>query len=206
MEARSVVLRAVARSLVIASLLVATLAVSAAEYSGPAAVVAASSMEAKTIMERVRAAIAAVCSVEEPAPTVLTHALGGAVELSREPLRAREREVGTRHSLMLPDGARIRLDRLEPGGVRRRIMASYAEPTGSASRPVLLAIADGACNVVAGRRIDYHDDGMARSIAYVDASLERAARVEPLNPPVPPCRARARPERRALESRSSTPG
>ena len=175
-----------ARSLVIASLLVAALAVSAAEDPGPAAVVAASSTDATTVVERVRAVIAAVCSVEEPVPTVLTHALGGAVELSREPLRVREREVGTRHSLMLPDGARIRLDRLEPGGVRRRVMASYSEPTGSASRPVLLAIADGACNVVAGRRIDYHDDGMARSIAYVDASLERAARMEPLNPPVPP--------------------
>ena len=186
MEARSVVLRAGARSLVIASLLSAALVATAAEEAGTAAVVAASSTEAKTAVERVRAVIAAVCSVEEPAPTVLTHALGGAVELSREPLRVREREVGTRHSLMLPDGARIRLDRLEPGGVRRRVMASYAEPTGSASRPVLLAIADGACNVVAGRRIDYHDDGMARSIAYVDPSLERAARMEPLNPPVPP--------------------
>ena len=185
MEARSVVLRAGARSLVIVSLLAAGLIVAAAADSGAAAVVAASSTEAKTIVERVRAVIAAVCSVEEPAPTVLTHALGGAVELSREPLRMRDREVGTRHSLMLPDGARIRLDRLEPGGVRRRIMASYAEPTGAASRPVLLAIADSTCNVVAGRRIDYYDDGMARSIAYVDASLERAVKVEPLNPPVP---------------------
>ena len=185
-EARNVLLRAGARSLVIVSLLSAALVVTAAEDSGPAAVVAASSADATKIVERVRAVITAVCSVEEPAPTVLTHALGGAVELSREPLRVREREVGTRHSLLLPDGARIRLDRLEPGGVRRRVMASYAEPTGSTSRPVLLAIADGACNVVAGRRIDYHDDGMARSIAYVDASLERAARVEPLNPPVPP--------------------
>ena len=185
MEARGVVLRAGARSLVIASLLAVTLAVVAAEGSGPAAVVAASSTDAKTVVERVRAVIAAVCSVEEPAPTVLTLALGGAVELSREPLRVRDREVGTRHSLMLPDGARIRLDRLEPGGVRRRVMASYAEPTGSAPRPALLAIADGACNVVAGRRIDYDDGGTARSIAYVDESLERAARVEPLNPPVP---------------------
>ena len=147
----------------IASLLAAALAVVAVEDSGPAALVATSSTDATTIVERVRAVIAAVCSVEEPAPTVLTHALGGAVELSREPLRVRDREVGTRHSLLLPDGARIRLDRFEPGGVRRRVTASYAEPTGAASRPVLLATADGACNVVAGRRIDYDDDGMARA-------------------------------------------
>ena len=137
------------------------------------------------IRERIRAVIAAVCTADEPAPAALTLSLGGAVELSRESLRIRDRVMGVRHLLMLPDGARIRLDRVEPGGILRRIVARYAEPAPSGRRPVLLAIADGGCNVVSGRQLDYDEDGKARSIAFLESSLERAVRVDPLNPPVP---------------------
>ena len=136
-------------------------------------------------LERVRAVLSAVCSADDPAPAALTLSLGGAVELSREPLRIRERVMGTRHSLMLPDGARIRIDRIETEGILRRVVASYAEPARSGRRPVLLAVADGGCNVMAGRRLTYYDDGMSRSIEYLESSLERAVQVEPLNPPVP---------------------
>ena len=164
----------------------AGLSVSSAQQSVPAQAVADSVPEQSTIRERIQAAIAAVCTSDDPAPAALSVALGGAVELSREPLRVRDREIGTRHSLMLPDGARIRIDRVEPGGVRRRVVASYAEPSRSGTRPVLLAQANGRCQVVAGRRLDYDgDDGVARSIAFLDSDLERAVRVEPLNPPVP---------------------
>ena len=136
-------------------------------------------------LERVRAVLSAVCSADDPAPAALTLSLGGAVELSREPLRIRERVMGTRHSLMLPDGARIRIDRIETEGILRRVVASYAEPARSGRRPVLLAVADGGCNVMAGRRLTYYDDGMSRSIEYLESSLERAVQVESLNPPVP---------------------
>ena len=50
---------------------------------------------------------------------------------------------------------------------------------------MLLAVANGWCRVVAGRRLDYDDDGAARSIAFLYGDLERELRVEPLNPPVP---------------------
>ena len=137
------------------------------------------------VQDRIRAAIAAVCSADDPAPAALTLSLGGGIELSREPLRIRDRVMGIRHSLMLPDGARIGIDRIETNGILRRVVASYAEPAPSGRRPVLLAVAGSACNVMAGRRLTYDEDGSARSIEFLLSSLERAARVEPLNPPVP---------------------
>ena len=178
-------LRAASREPFVAVLVAAALAIVDAQPSRAAPSTTDSAPGPNAITERIRAVVAAVCTADEPAATVLTMALGGAVELSREPLRMRDREMGTRHSLMLPDGARIRIDRIEPRGVRRRIMASYAEPSPSGRRPVLLAIADGGCNVVAGRRLAYDDDGAARSIEYLDRGLEHAVQVEPLNPPVP---------------------
>ena len=129
--------------------------------------------------------VAAVCSADEPAASALTLSLGGGIELSREPLRVRDRAVGVRHSLMLRDGTRIRIDRIEPEGILRRVVATYSEPTRSGHRPVLLALAGSACNVMAGRRLVYDADGMQRSIEFLESSLERAVQVEPLNPPVP---------------------
>ena len=141
--------------------------------------------ESTIVQDRVRAVIAAVCSADDPSPSALTLSVGGAVELSRAPLRIRDRVMGVRHSLMLPDGARIRLDRIETEGILRRVIASYAEPSPSGRRPVLLAFGDSACNVMGGRRLAYDSDGSARSIEFLLNNLERAVRVEPLNPPVP---------------------
>ena len=138
-----------------------------------------------TVQDRIRAVVSAVCSADEPAASALTLSLGGAIELSREPLRVRDRTVGVRHSLMLRDGARIRIDRIEPEGILRRVVATYAEPSRSGHRPVLLALAGSACNVMAGRRLVYDAHGMRRSIEYLESSLLRAVQVEPLNPPVP---------------------
>ena len=86
---------------------------------------------------------------------------------------------------MLGDGARIRIDRIEPEGILRRVVATYAEPSRSGHRPVLLALAGSACNVMAGRRLVYDAHGMQRSIEFLLGNLERVVRVEPLNPPVP---------------------
>ena len=173
------------RALVAAALLAAPLPAAAGASAEPAPPGAVASPAPTMIADRVRAVIAAVCSADDPTPDALTLSLGGAIELSRAPLRIRGRAMGIRHSLMLPDGARIRIDRIETEGLLRRIVASYAEPTRSGRRPVLLAVADGACNVMAGRRIAYYADGMPRSIESLVGSLDRAVQVEPLNPPVP---------------------
>ena len=144
--------------------------------------------EPATPLERVRAATAAMCrgGGAEAETGALTLSLGGAAELSSEPLRIRDdRPIGVRRSLMLRDGARMRIDRIEPGGVLRRVVVSYAEPASSGRRPVLLAVADGNCRMVAGRRLTYYEDGMARAVEYLESDLERVARAEPLNPPVP---------------------
>ena len=173
--------------LVATALSVSVLPVAAAQQSGPEPDAAAAVPVPSTVPDRVLAVIAAVCTADDPAPTALTLPLGGAIELSREPLRVGGNVAGTRHSLLLPDGARIGVDRIEPNGIRRRVVASYAERTPSGLRPVLLAVANGWCRVVAGRRLDYEDgnDGVARSIAFLDGDLERTLKVEPLNPPVP---------------------
>ena len=178
------------RALIVAALLTAGLPAAAGSGPEPPAP-AASGSEPATILARLRAVIAAVCGAGDPPPAALTLPLGGAIELSREPLRGRDRVMGTRHRLMLPDGARIRLDRIETGGVLRRVVASYDEPTGAGRRPALLAVADGACNVMAGRRIAYYADGMPRSIEFLTSGMDRVVRAEPLNPPVPAAPARA---------------
>ena len=165
--------------------LVAEPAFAAAEEFAPSSVAEASAPDSMTIRDRVRAVIAAVCSADEPSPSALTLSMGGAVELSRQPLRIRDRLMGVRHSLMLPDGARVRLDRIETEGILRRVIASYAAPSPSGRRPVLLAFGDSACNVMGGRRLTYDSDGSARAIEFLLNNLERAVRVEPLNPPVP---------------------
>ena len=176
---------AAACALILATLLAAGFPAAARSDDGPASAGVASDPEPMTILERIRAIISAVCQADDPEPAALTFSLGGAVELSRDPLRIRDRVIGTRHSLMLRDGARIRLDRIETDGILRRVVASYAEPARSGRRPVLLAVADGGCNVMAGRRLTHYADGMPRSIEYLESSLERAVQVEPLNPPVP---------------------
>ena len=173
-------------ALVVAAFLVPGPAVAAAPGSAPAPTVADSGPESPaTIQDRVRAVVAAVCSADEPAASALALSLGGGIELSREPLRVRDRKVGIRHTLMLRDGARVRIDRIEPEGILRRVVATYAEPSRSGHRPVLLALAGSACNVMAGRRLVYYPDGMQRSIEYLESNLNRAVQVEPLNPPVP---------------------
>ena len=178
--------RSRACALVVAALLVLDPSVAATRNSAPVPEMAKSSLESPpTVQDRVRAVVAAVCSADEPAPDALTLSLGGAIELSREPLRIRDRVMGVRHSLMLPDGARIRIDRLEPEGILRRVVATYAEPSRSGHRPVLLALAGSACNVMAGRRLVYYPDGMVHSIEFLESNLERAVQIEPLNPPVP---------------------
>ena len=178
--------RSRACALAVAALLVPGPAVAAAPGSTPAPVVAEPGPESPTtVQDRIRAVVAAVCSADEPAASALTLSLGGGIELTREPLRVRDRVVGVRHSLMLLDGARIRIDRIEPEGILRRVVASYSEPSRSGHRPVLLALAGSACNVMAGRRLVYDAHGMQRSIEFLESNLERAVQVEPLNPPVP---------------------
>ena len=173
-------------ALAVAALLVPGPAVAAAPGSTPAPVVTVPGPESPTtVQDRIRSVVAAVCSADEPAASALTLSLGGGIELSREPLRVRDRAVGVRHSLMLRDGARIRIDRIEPEGILRRVVATYSEPSRSGYRPVLLALAGSACNVMAGRRLVYDARGMRRSIEFLESNLKRAVQVEPLNPPVP---------------------
>ena len=173
-------------ALAVAALLAPGSAVAASPGSTPAPVVVEPGPESPTtVQDRIRAVVAAVCSADEPAASALTLSLGGGIELSREPLRVRDRAVGVRHSLMLRDGARIRIDRIEPEGILRRVVATYSEPSRSGYRPVLLALAGSACNVMAGRRLVYDARGMRRSIEFLESNLKRAVQVEPLNPPVP---------------------
>ena len=172
-------------TLILAALLVLAPSVAETQNSAPVLAGPTSDPEPTTVRERIRAVIAAVCGADDPVPAALSLTMGGKVEASQEPLRIRDREMGSRHTLMLPDGARVRIDRIESGGILRRVVASYAEPARSGRRPVLLAIADGECNVVAGRRLDYDEDGRAGALEILDSTMERAVRVEPLNPPVP---------------------
>ena len=84
------------RALIVAVLLASGPSVAATPSSRTGLDGVGPSREPVTIQEQMRAVIAAVCGAADPTPSALTLPLGGAIELAREPLRNRDRVMGTR--------------------------------------------------------------------------------------------------------------
>jgi len=80
------------------------------------------------------------------------------------------------------DGAEVRVARLFPGGVLRRMRVAVWDGT---ARPLAGAEVGRECVLVGGRRIDYDDSGRAASLVHLNSRLEDTGRIEPLNPAVP---------------------
>ena len=83
-------------------------------------------------------------------------------------------------------GDELRMRVFEPGGQIRRVTAEVHLASGQgAAHPVLMAVADGDCRIVHGRRIEYGDDGRPASLSPLDNDLNPGGRSEPLDAPVP---------------------
>ena len=124
-------------------------------------------------------------------PTADGETLAAAITDSRfaggELMRAGGLPVGWRRDFDLPDGARLRIERIQPGGRLRRLSAEYHEGRpGGGTLPRLAAVADGACRVVAARRLVYEGGATtASSIEHLDTEFGPIGVTEPLDPPVP---------------------
>ena len=84
-----------------------------------------------------------------------------------------------------PGGAPdLGLEATRAGGQLRRISLTLYE--GDTGRPLITALADGACQIHHARALRYGDDGMALELVHLSADLTSETQVEALNPPVPP--------------------
>lgn len=70
------------------------------------------------------------------------------------------------------------------GDALRRVVLEVHE-TG-ADRPLMMALADGACGIRQGRALRYEPTGAAAELVQVGPDLRTVDAREPLNPPVPP--------------------
>ncbi len=133
-----------------------------------------------------RHALDAACRHPTADGETLAAAMPGTRLAGGELLRAAGLPIGWRRDFDLPGNARLRIERIQPGGRLRRLSAEYHEAgTDGGPRPRIAAIANGACEVVAARRLVYGDEVAASGIEHLDAAFEPTGIVEPLDPPVP---------------------
>ncbi len=87
----------------------------------------------------------------------------------------------------LPGGGELRSLRLQPGGQLRRFVAEYHAATDGAPRPLLQAVADGACRPLGGRRLVYAE-GRPQALEQLAGDLATLRRRQTLDAPWPPGR------------------
>ena len=67
----------------------------------------------------------------------------------------------------------------------RFVVEVFQHFDGPILRPDSLAITDGACRTINGRRITYDSSGRANELIFLSATLDATEFREPLNPPIP---------------------
>lgn len=135
--------------------------------------------------EALRRAVEAVCAQGTDDAAALAHALGWtAVEAAGERPRHGRRSV-----LRAPDGDEISLSAFARTGTLLRIDAEFhAKANAGEARPTMMAIADGECRIMGGRRLDYGAHGQPETLVVLDGELASTGFSEPLDAPVPPGR------------------
>ncbi len=140
-------------------------------------------------------AIATPCAVKGIDPRKWGDHLGGAVMAEEKIGMMGRSPVRIRRDFDLPSGDRIRIVTVIPGGRLRRVVAEFHQvisestgpgSTGTARRPIMMAMADGECRIRMGRLLTYDAKGNAQEIVRLDAELKDAGGREPLDAPVPP--------------------
>ncbi len=135
-----------------------------------------------------REGLLAACRHPAANGETLATAMDGSRLAGDELINSRGLAIGWRRDFDLPDGARLRIERLQPGGRLRRLSVEYHESADDGEPlPVLAAIAGGDCDVLAARRLVYREgDTTPLAIAHLDRAFEPMGATEPLDPPVPP--------------------
>ncbi len=130
--------------------------------------------------------VAAACSEQEQGTAAIAERLGGGVlvDESKTTFRATTRRV--RRTFRLSSGDETRLTTLLRDGVLFRYFVELYRPaSGPITRPEMMAVADGRCRIVHGRRITYDGKGRADHLIFLSPALDDTGFREPLNPPVP---------------------
>ena len=118
-----------------------------------------------------RLAINRLCGPETLWGLEAQQELPGAWLISEEPedpTRSTNRIV---QRFALPSGEELHIIRVQPQGRLRRFTAEVHRPVEGQLRPVAQAMADGACNIVAGRRIVRHPSSPEVTLEQLDSDL-----------------------------------
>jgi subtilisin family serine protease len=133
-----------------------------------------------------RRIVAASCGEPDRSAAAIAARLGDAVLVDQNETMIRTtRRV--RLNFRRSSGDHVRLMTLGRDGVTFRLFAELHRPAdGGATRPEMMAVADGACRIVYARSITYDAEGRADELVILSADLADTDRREKFNPPVPP--------------------
>ncbi|MDA0998639.1 MAG: S8 family serine peptidase [Proteobacteria bacterium] len=128
----------------------------------------------------VSAILGVACKPPFDDPSPIRNALAGARVIGHALIPAGMPPVRAESKFLLPDGRRVEVDRLFPGGRLRRVGIEVHAP-----RPSESVRADADCRITEVRRIDYDGAGRAQLIRVFGSDRERLIESIDLNPPPP---------------------
>lgn len=130
--------------------------------------------------------VAATCNVKEQNAATVAGQLDGAQLVDETRTKLRETMQRIRRTFRISSGNEIRSTAIRRDGTLMRFLVEVFqhldEPT---LRPDSLAIADGACRTLNGRRITNDSTGRANELIFLSATLDTIEFRESLNPPIP---------------------
>ena len=130
--------------------------------------------------------VAAVCSVKERNAANVAGQLGGAKLVDETRTKFRDTMQRIRKTFRISSGNEIRSTSIRRDGTLMRFVVEvYQKFDGQKLRPDSLAIADGTCLTINGRRITYDSTGRANELIFLSSTLDTTESREPLNPPIP---------------------
>ena len=143
-------------------------------------------MAGSDVAAGVKQIVAAACSEQELGTATIAKRLGGGVLVDESKTTFRTTTRRVRRTFRLSSGEETRLTTLRRDGVLFRFFVELYRPgSGPIMRPEMMAIADGRCRIVHGRRITYDGKGRADHLIFLSPALDDTGLREPLNPPVP---------------------
>ena len=130
--------------------------------------------------------VAATCNVKEQNAATVAGQLGEAQLVDETRTKLRETMQRIRRTFRFSSGNEIRTISIRRDGTLMRFVVEvFQHFDGPILRPDSLAIADGACRTINGRRITYDSTGRANELIFLSPTLDTTEFREPLNPPIP---------------------
>jgi len=130
--------------------------------------------------------VAAICSVKERNAANVAGQLDGAQLVDEARTKLRETMQRIRRTFRFSSGNEIRTISIRrEDTLMRFVVEVFQHYDGPILRPDSLAITDGTCRTINGRRITYDSTGRANELIFLSSNLDTTEFREPLNPPIP---------------------